>query len=118
MRVKLKLFFKWGIEFDEDNPYTVTDNGGREVKYAEKKELMDGIIKKYHPDRAFKDKPATDGGAAIGGQSQAQSESNEPRQTPPKKSGDRKGGSGMNPVPPSRRTTPVQKPEVTANEPS
>ena len=34
MRVKLKLFFKWGIEFDKDNPYTVEDNGGREVKYA------------------------------------------------------------------------------------
>ena len=44
MRVKLKLFFKWGIEFDEDNPYAVADNGGREVQYAEKKEIMDGIV--------------------------------------------------------------------------
>lgn len=118
MRVKLKLFFKWGIEFDENNPYTVTDNGGREVNYAEKKELMDGIIKKYHPDRAFRDKPVTNGGAAIGGQSQAQSESNEPTQTMPMKSGDKKGSNGMNPVPPSRRTPPVQKSEVTPNEPT
>lgn len=28
MRVKLKLFYKWGIKFNEDEPYTVTDNGG------------------------------------------------------------------------------------------
>ena len=68
MRVKLKLFFKWGIEFDEDNPYAVLDHGGREVQYAEKKEIMDGIIKKYHPDWIVKDKPATDGGNGISDQ--------------------------------------------------
>ena len=104
MRVKLKLFFKWGIEFDEDNPYAVPDHGGREVQYAEKKEIMDGIIKKYHPDWIVKDKPAADGGNGISGQDQAESESHEPQQTPPKKPGDKKGGGGMNPVPPNRRT--------------
>ena len=118
MRVKLKLFFKWGIEFDEDNPYTVTDHGGREVKYAEKKELMDGIIKKYHPDWIVKDKPVTDGGNGINGQDQAESESHEPQQTPPKKPGDKKGSGGMNPVPPSRRTTTKTTQEVKPNEPS
>ena len=118
MKVKLKLFFKWGIEFDEDNPYAVEDNGGREVKYAEKKELMDGIIKKYHPDWIVKDKPATDGGGGISGQVQVQSESNEPQQTPPEKPGDKKGGGGINPVPPSRRTTAKTVQEVTPNEPS
>ena len=25
MKVKLKLFFKWGIQFDEEHPYTVAD---------------------------------------------------------------------------------------------
>lgn len=25
MRVHLKLFFKWGIQFDKDNPYTVPE---------------------------------------------------------------------------------------------
>lgn len=50
MRVKLKLFYKWGIRFNEDEPYTVADNGNREVKYAEKKEIIDGIVPKYHPD--------------------------------------------------------------------
>ena len=118
MRVKLKLFFKWGIEFDEDNPYAVPDHGGREVQYAEKKEIMDGIIRKYHPDWIVKDKPVTDGGSGISGQDQAESESHEPQQTPPKKPGDKKGGGGMNPVPPSRRTTTKPAQEVKPNEPS
>ena len=118
MRVKLKLFFKWGIEFDEDNPYAVPDHGGREVQYAEKKEIMDGIIKKYHPDWIVKDKPATDGGNGIDGQDQAESESHEPQQTPPKKPGDKKGGGGMNPVPPNRRTALKSAQEVKPNESS
>lgn len=118
MRVKLKLFFKWGIEFDEDNPYAVPDHGGREVQYAEKKEIMDGIIKKYHPDWIVKDKPTTDGGNGISGQDQAESESHEPQQTPPKKPGDKKGGGGMNPVPPNRRTALKPAQEVKPNEPS
>ena len=118
MRVKLKLFFKWGIEFDEDNPYTVKDNGGRAVKYAEKKELMDGIMKKYHPDWIVKDKPAADGGNGISGQDQAESESHEPQQTPPKKPGGKKGGGGMNPVPPNRRAAPTPTQEVKPNEPT
>ena len=118
MRVKLKLFFKWGIEFDEDNPYAVPDHGGREVQYAEKKEIMDGIIKKYHPDWIVKDKPAADGGNGISGQDQAESESHEPQQTPPKKPGDKKGGGGMNPVPPNRRTALKPAQEVKQNEPS
>lgn len=118
MRVKLKLFFKWGIQFDEDNPYAVVDHGGREVQYAEKKEIMDGIIKKYHPDWIVKDKPATDGGGGISGQEQTESESHEPQQTPPKKPGDKKGGGGMNPVPPNRRTALKPAQEVKPNEPS
>lgn len=118
MRVKLKLFFKWGIEFDEDNPYAVPDHGGREVQYAEKKEIMDGIIKKYHPDWIVKDKPATDGGSGISGQDLAESESHEPQQTPSKKPGDKKGGGGMNPVPPNRRTALKPAQEVKPNDPS
>ena len=120
MRVKLKLFFKWGIEFDEDNPYAVPDHGGREVQYAEKKEIMDGIIKKYHPDWIVKDKPATDGGNGISGQGQAESESHEPQQTPPKKPADKKGGGGavIREKPSAKQTTPLPKPEVKPNEPS
>lgn len=47
IRVHLKLFFKWGIEFDEDHPYTVQENGNRKVEYANKDEIIDGIKEKY-----------------------------------------------------------------------
>lgn len=50
MRVTLKLFFKWGILFDEKNPYVVSENGNRKVCYADKNELREGIMKKYHPN--------------------------------------------------------------------
>ena len=50
MRVKLKLFFQWGIAFDEKNPYMMPDHGNRIVQYAERRELMDAIIRKYHTD--------------------------------------------------------------------
>ena len=46
-RVHLKLFFKWGIEFDEEHPYTVPENGNRKVEYANKDEIIDGIKEKY-----------------------------------------------------------------------
>lgn len=88
------------------------------MKYAEKKELMDGIMKKYHPDWIVKDKPAADGGNGISGQDQAESESHEPQQTPPKKPGGKKGGGGMNPVPPNRRAAPTPTQEVKPNEPT
>ena len=49
MKVKLKLFFKWGIAFDENNPYEIPDQGNRKVEYAAKKDIMDGIVKKVPP---------------------------------------------------------------------
>ncbi len=45
MKVKLKLFFKWGIQFEEE--YVVTEHGNRKVAYAEKKEIIEGIRNKY-----------------------------------------------------------------------
>ena len=47
MKVKLKLFFKWGITFGE--PYTVPDKGNRPVAYAGKQALVDAILEKYPP---------------------------------------------------------------------
>ena len=61
MRVHLKLFFKWGIEFDKNHPYTVAENGNRKVQYASKAELMDGIVKKYHPEALLEGDVAGDG---------------------------------------------------------
>ena len=47
MKVKLKLFFKWGIEFEEK--YEVMENGNREVHYANRFELFNNIIQAYSP---------------------------------------------------------------------
>ena len=47
MKVKLKLFFEWGISFGE--PYTVPDKGNRPVPYAGKETLISAIIEKYPP---------------------------------------------------------------------
>lgn len=46
---KLKLFFKWGIQFDEKNLYTVADKGARQVAYVSKPQIEDAIITKYPP---------------------------------------------------------------------
>ena len=47
MKVKLKLFFKWGIEFEEK--YEIMENGNREVHYANRSELFNKIIQTYCP---------------------------------------------------------------------
>lgn len=47
MKVKLKLFFKWGIKFEEK--YEVMENGNREVHYANHSELFNNIIQAYSP---------------------------------------------------------------------
>ena len=48
MKVKLKLFFEWGIKFEE--PYAVEEKGNRKVDYANKDEIIEGIMLKYHAD--------------------------------------------------------------------
>ena len=47
MKVKLKLFFEWGISFGE--PYAVPDKGNRPVPYAGKETLIQAILEKYPP---------------------------------------------------------------------
>lgn len=46
MKVRLKLFFEWGITFGD--AYTVPEQGNRRVEYADKAELLDVIFKRYH----------------------------------------------------------------------
>lgn len=48
MKVKLKLFFKWGIEFEE--PYVVPEQADRQVAYAYKDEITSAILMKYNPE--------------------------------------------------------------------
>ena len=47
MKVKLKLFFQWGISFGA--PHTVPDKGNRPVAYAGKEALVQAIQEKYPP---------------------------------------------------------------------
>lgn len=56
MKVKLKLFFKWGIQFEEK--YEVMENGNRKVHYANRSELFNNIIQTYCPH--YLEQPATD----------------------------------------------------------
>ncbi len=46
MKVKLKLFFKWGIEFEE--PFSLKERGNRTVKYLNKDELESQISDEYN----------------------------------------------------------------------
>ena len=91
MRVKLKLFFKWGIHFDEKHPYTVEDQGNRKVRYAGKMEIMDGIIQKYHPDWLTNTPDAV------------------PQTEEKRKTG---GGANLQTTPRMRRASPQQRAEV------
>ena len=58
MIVHLKLFFNWGITFDEAHPYTVRENGNREIYYASKAELQQAILAKYPPKQLSDAAPA------------------------------------------------------------
>ena len=88
MKVKLKLFFEWGIQFDESNPYTVKENANRKVEYADKQQLIEAITRKYHPewlDDMMEVGVRTGGG--MSGMAQTQSQTDEPQRSPVK--GDR-----------------------------
>ena len=124
MRVHLKLFFKWGIEFDDEHPYAVPDQGNREVKYADKKEIQDGILEKYPPE--WKEETPAPSDADGGSQAQRDSPKNEPQRTPPKDKN--RGGKPIRTSPPKKETAPdvteaeiikdLTETEVQSNEPS
>ena len=48
---KLKLFFKWGIQFEK--PYLLPDKGARTVSYMERDELIRAIEIKYPQKKGF-----------------------------------------------------------------
>ena len=83
MKVRLKLFFNWGISFDEDNPYTVEENANREVKYAEQKDLHDAVMRVYHPEMLAPEETAeSTTGGMTGNQDHTHSQTNEPQGNP------------------------------------
>ena len=92
MRVKLKLYYDWGIKFDEKNPYTVRENVNRKVEYADKKEIVEAIARRYHPE-LLEQSDSTSAAMPGGGQNLAM---HEPYRRSEKLS-------GVRTVPPSRR---------------
>ena len=64
IKVKLKLFFKWGIEF-EKSPYVVPICDNSTVKYANKQQLVKAIREKYPPKEPKKEKAEDDSSNAI-----------------------------------------------------
>lgn len=70
---KLKLFFKWGIEFDTEK-YTVPDKGARKVSYTNKEIIENNMLEQY-PD-SYYPPPRSARRSASGGQTLSQS--NEP----------------------------------------
>ena len=114
---KLKLFFQRGIAFDEEHPYSVPEHGNRKVQYAEKKEIQDGIMMKYHPKEAAEEE-AAEKEASGGGQAQHQAETNEPPQSePPKEKKPRERKSKGGNLKPERHDRTAQEvlAEVTAD---
>ena len=84
MKVKLKLFFNWGITFDDENPYMVTENANRKVVYADQKALSDAVMRIYRPDLIVTEEASASStvGAMSGGHGQTQSQSNKPQGNP------------------------------------
>ena len=64
IQVKLKLFFKWGIQF-EDKPYVVPLRDNRNICYASKDTLMRAVYDKYTTDKKDPDDEIPDGSFSV-----------------------------------------------------
>lgn len=91
MKVRLKLYFDWGIQFDEE--YSVPENGNRKVAYAEKNKLLQAIVLKYHPDWLKEDDDAPPDGAPPTNSQEQDKPSQEKHKRPPQK---KRSDSGKN----------------------
>lgn len=80
MKVKLKLFFQWGISFGA--PYTVPDKGNRPVPYAGKETLINAILEKYPPAPVIEE---------VQGGSQESASGQKANAAAPQKSGQKQG---------------------------
>ena len=47
MKTRLKLFFKWGIQFED--AYSIEEKSERKVQYADSREVENKIVKAYLP---------------------------------------------------------------------
>ena len=69
MKVRLKLFYEWGISFGK--PCEVKENAERKVEYADRKELTERIAEKYCPDLKSEKTETPKPSGKVGGQIQA-----------------------------------------------
>ena len=67
MRVELRLFFKWGIEFEEE--YEVEQHVARPVSYADRLEVEQEIIRRQFDEDGEADFDSGIGGTSGGGRS-------------------------------------------------
>ncbi len=47
MKTRLKLFFKWGIQFEK--AYSIGEKSERKVQYADSREVEAAVLNKYPP---------------------------------------------------------------------
>ena len=64
IKVKLKLFFKWGIQF-EDKPYVVPLRDNKDIRYASRDALMRAVYEKYTTDKKEPDDEIPDGSYSV-----------------------------------------------------
>ena len=64
IQVKLKLFFKWGIQF-EDKPYVVPLRDNKDICYASKDNLMRAVYDKYTTDKKNPDDEIPKGSYSV-----------------------------------------------------
>jgi type IV secretion system protein VirD4 len=64
IQVKLKLFFKWGIQF-EDKPYVVPLRDNKDICYASKDNLMRAVYDKYTIDKKNPDDEIPKGSYSV-----------------------------------------------------
>ena len=112
MKVKLKLYFDWGIQFDEE--YAVQENGNRKVAYAAKNELLKAIALRYHPDWLKEDEPVPEDPSPSNVQEQDQSGQKKHQHPPQKNRTDSGKNRPLKEVAPHNRDT---EPEVEQDEP-
>ena len=72
MRTELRLFFKWGIEFEEG--YAAEQHAARAVSYADRLTLEQEILRRQMDDdlEEFEEPPAPSGALVSGGMGQGQ----------------------------------------------
>lgn len=49
MKTRLKLFFKWGIQFE--NAYSISEKSERKVQYADSREVETAVLEKFPPKK-------------------------------------------------------------------